>query len=365
MEDKRPGRFAGSKVSQIANIFQSMAPGKEDGVLLVGGARTPDSPKLSRKDDPFRELSKEPVTVTVVRTESHVARFNNARAMFEKLGEENQKVHLRSPGSITPKSLTDRRSRSSSANSSDGNSTSPSRNKQISSRSPSPSYQSNRNSLTNGHDGFNHLANNKIANRLDAPKQNYLSKEINKGKENECNLFEPCKAAVLKNCLENKKKIDLEKPEKPEKPERKINNLIEKQRNWPSHFSNRRSTSKISNENRNNVGETKTTIINSVVNRVSAVTKNNNNKIGSEPTYSVPASKLCSSPLSPNSHVPYPPISPSPSMMMMMMSSQEEKQEKEVQEKVCLSMGKSHISILSTFSLVHASIFYIRIHVAR
>jgi len=61
MEDKRGSRMAGSKVSQIANIFQGMGPGKEESSV-----------------------------VSVVRTESHVARFNNARALFEKLGEETR-----------------------------------------------------------------------------------------------------------------------------------------------------------------------------------------------------------------------------------------------------------------------------------
>lgn len=61
MDEKRSGRLSGPKVSQIANIFQSMAPGKE-----------------------------ETGVVSVVRTESHVARFNTARALFEKLGEETR-----------------------------------------------------------------------------------------------------------------------------------------------------------------------------------------------------------------------------------------------------------------------------------
>lgn len=63
MDEKRSGRMAGSKVSQIANIFQSMSPGKEEAGV-----------------------------VSVVRTESHVARFNTARALFEKLGEETREV---------------------------------------------------------------------------------------------------------------------------------------------------------------------------------------------------------------------------------------------------------------------------------
>lgn len=76
MEDKKGsggGRMVGSKVSQIANIFKAMTPVKGDGeVVLVSPG---ESPKTTTEGG-----------VTVVRTESHVARFNNARALFEKLG---------------------------------------------------------------------------------------------------------------------------------------------------------------------------------------------------------------------------------------------------------------------------------------
>lgn len=325
MEDKKPGRLVGSKVSQIANIFQSMAPGKEDNAHLVGGARTPDSPKLSRKEDPFRDVPKESMTVTVVRTESHLARFNNARAMFEKLGEENQKVvHLRSPGSIAPKSLTDRRSRSSSANSSDGNSTSPSRNKRIPSRSPSPSH---RNSLLNGHDGTNHIGNNKNSNKIEGTKQNSVGKD-NKVKENEwlIDTTNPVKKAFSDYPKIIEKPERQEKPEKPEKPERKINNLIEKQKNWPSHFSNRRSSPKGHCEQRNSFGEVK------------PMQNGKTAKAESETLNCFITPKLQSA-VSPTSHVPYN-VSPSPSMV----SSQEEKQEKEIQEKVSL-IGKFLIQL--------------------
>lgn len=81
MEEKKGssgGRMVGSKVSQIANIFQAMTPVKGTGVgdgdvLLVSPG---ESPKPQSEGG-----------VTVVRTESHVARFNNARALFEKLGK--------------------------------------------------------------------------------------------------------------------------------------------------------------------------------------------------------------------------------------------------------------------------------------
>lgn len=75
MEDKK----GGGRVSQIANIFscgggatRAMSPGRleGDGDTSVGGG------------------------VTVVRTESHLARFNNARALFEKLGSTGRFLHL-------------------------------------------------------------------------------------------------------------------------------------------------------------------------------------------------------------------------------------------------------------------------------
>lgn len=79
IEEKR--RMSGTKVSAIANIFQAkphVESFKTNKALVDGSKETPVTTKES------------PSQVTVVRTESHVARFNNARALFEKLGEENK-----------------------------------------------------------------------------------------------------------------------------------------------------------------------------------------------------------------------------------------------------------------------------------
>lgn len=81
VEEKK--RVGGTKVSAIANIFQSK-PQSENfnyrpNAILSDGFKEPPAP-----------LKESPTQVTVVRTESHVARFNNARALFEKLGEENK-----------------------------------------------------------------------------------------------------------------------------------------------------------------------------------------------------------------------------------------------------------------------------------
>jgi len=79
IEEKK--RVGGSKVSAIANIFQSkpQLDNLRTNNILSDGFKEPAVP-----------LKESPTQVTVVRTESHVARFNNARALFEKLGEENK-----------------------------------------------------------------------------------------------------------------------------------------------------------------------------------------------------------------------------------------------------------------------------------
>ncbi len=100
MEDRKPGgetgsgtRVIGSKVSQIANIFQNKgsAIGETD-LLHVPAHKVKRDASISPKHDQkemFRDskcLDAVPSQITVVRTESHVARFNSAKALFEKLG---------------------------------------------------------------------------------------------------------------------------------------------------------------------------------------------------------------------------------------------------------------------------------------
>lgn len=82
-EEKKSIRMVGPKVSQIANIFQRPTTTKvnKDPDLVVDKQTT--SPTLDRK---LPAKVESPNQVTVVRTESHLARFNNARALFEKLG---------------------------------------------------------------------------------------------------------------------------------------------------------------------------------------------------------------------------------------------------------------------------------------
>lgn len=147
----------GAKVSQIANIFQR---------------KTFDDDKES-KDNSGGNV--------VMRTESHAARFNNARALFEKLGEGRR-----------PTTFSIKHSTSKDDNLKD----------------PSPERQ-----------------------RTPSPKKKYVGISNGVGK-NDIGM------------IQNVSRIKAEKPEKPEKPERKFNSkeLIEKQKNWTSHFSKSRSS---------------------------------------------------------------------------------------------------------------------------
>ena len=83
-DDKK--RVGGTKVSAIANIFQS----KPQIESFINKPKTLLNDGLKDSSNSTREP---PLQITVVRTESHVARFNNARALFEKLGEENKLNH--------------------------------------------------------------------------------------------------------------------------------------------------------------------------------------------------------------------------------------------------------------------------------
>ncbi|RVE54095.1 hypothetical protein evm_001218 [Chilo suppressalis] len=159
-------RHSGTKVSKIANIFQGM-PSKEEEEM--------------RGSD-----------VTVVRTESHLARFNTARALFEKLGEENRGFRIEKSPSAAASFAGTRgvpppapaRSRSSSAGS-----VSPPR-RIITPTPVAPTINGDR-----------------LANGGQQPPK-------------------PAKPSVLP---------------KPEKPDRRLNKeLIEKQRNWTAHFNKTR-----------------------------------------------------------------------------------------------------------------------------
>lgn len=205
MEEKKQ---TSSKVSQIANIFQGMAPSRDcqgpevgNGVSAVAGTGA---------------------QVSVVRTESHLARFNNARALFEKLGEENRPLHRveKSPSGGGLAGLSGR-SRSSSAGSRAGKL----------SRSPSPPPKPD---LVPHHNHNSNVENDR---------------NINGNVDSNTTSFRTAKAdyRIIANANGTAKDVNrlgkpLILPKKPEKPERKFNSkeLIEKQRNWTSHFSKAR-----------------------------------------------------------------------------------------------------------------------------
>ncbi|XP_026827273.1 microtubule-associated protein futsch isoform X2 [Ooceraea biroi] len=217
IEEKK--RVGGSKVSAIANIFQAKPQldnlSHRTNNILSDGFKEPAVP-----------LKESPTQVTVVRTESHVARFNNARALFEKLGEEN-KTNRPTDRVTKPNNLHGLRSRSSSANSGSG-CTSPAR----SPRPRSPSPPGNREHLSTWSASVPALnAERHFENGHCAPERRSGAGagkvERTLGKEND-------------------------RPERPEKPERRPNSkeLIEKQRNWTSHFSKTRPSRYNSDPNR-------------------------------------------------------------------------------------------------------------------
>lgn len=218
MEEKKVPRVAGTKVSQIANIFQNKAPLRED---IITPLRT--KPKLS-DNTPSDKKDTETPSVTVMRTESHVARFNNARALFEKLGEENRSnrdkiIPLQSTKSAS--SILDLRSRSSSANSENRDTKS-----HQGSRSPSPKRKDNLNNFSNS-----------------VPVLNSGAPVVKSNGHNNVN------GSLIHHEKMTKTEEERTKPtimKKPEKPERKFNSreLIEKQRNWTSHFSKTRTSSR-------------------------------------------------------------------------------------------------------------------------
>ncbi|XP_012225104.1 uncharacterized protein Spn isoform X4 [Linepithema humile] len=217
IEEKK--RVGGSKVSAIANIFQSKPQldnlSHRTNNILSDGFKEPTVP-----------LKESPTQVTVVRTESHVARFNNARALFEKLGEENKSN--RPVERVTkPNNLHGLRSRSSSANSGSG-CTSPARSPRP--RSPSPpgsrEHLSTWSASVPALNAERHFENGHCAPER-RPSAGLSKSERTFGKEND-------------------------RPERPEKPERRPNSkeLIEKQRNWTSHFSKTRPSRYNSDPNR-------------------------------------------------------------------------------------------------------------------
>ncbi|XP_063363568.1 uncharacterized protein LOC134652327 [Cydia amplana] len=174
MEDCRKRHQTGTKVSKIAHLFQGMP---------------------SRDEEDMRGAE-----MTVVRTESHLSRFNTARALFEKLGEENRGFRIeKSPSAAA-----------SFAGTRGGAPSVPSRSRSSSAGSVSPP----RRTITPSPGAPPALNGDRLANGSSQPAP----------------PPKPAKPSVLP---------------KPEKPDRRFNKeLIEKQRNWTSHFSKPRPSSR-------------------------------------------------------------------------------------------------------------------------
>ncbi len=223
---------SGPKVSQIANLFQRKP------VEMDSNEPIKDCQQQQQQQQP----------TNVVRTESHSTRFNNARALFEKLGVENRVPR--------PAALSLKMTNSSSKEDNLGDS-SPDRDN-IRTPSPKRTKYPIGNSVTNG-----------------VPKR------------------DPSK-------IQNTSRFKLEKPEKPEKPERKFNSkeLIEKQKNWTSHFTKARTTRFNSDPNRCDIIRT-----------VPGTVLYSSNDITAEspPTPRIQASKSIDTPVRPKSP-PSPPV---------------------------------------------------------
>lgn len=183
---------SGPKVSQIANIFQ------RNPIEI-----SPERSHFHHHQPPVHHVhsQNQKTTVTVVRTESHSTRFNNARALFEKLGESNSLLSLK--------------------------------------MSRSGSREDN---LDSGGGGEYQLGMSPPKIRTPFPSG------INTKPQNGI-------ASKITNISRLKSRIETDGPaldNKPEKPERKFNSreLIEKQKKWQSHFTKTKPNRSHSDPNR-------------------------------------------------------------------------------------------------------------------
>ncbi|KRF77594.1 uncharacterized protein Spn isoform X9 [Drosophila virilis] len=219
------------KVSQIANIFQRKPIEIQPVEQLSAVAAAHAAAAAAAAAHP------------PVRTESHSARFNNARALFEKLGvESNSNVSTRLMRSGSREDNLYEGSDRSSSRSSDRSQSPPKR------RMPFPSGASltQSNNISALSQGCGDRLNNTkfIVDPLAAAK--YPQHNLSRLKLEELNqvaAVPPSNGSVsslFAGC------------DKPEKPERKFNSreLIEKQKKWTSHFTKTKTTRTHSDLNR-------------------------------------------------------------------------------------------------------------------
>ncbi|XP_020814366.1 uncharacterized protein LOC110188821 isoform X7 [Drosophila serrata] len=242
-----PAPAAVGKVSQIANIFQrkpiEIQPVEQLSAVAAAHAAAAAAAAAH---------------VQGARTESHSARFNNARALFEKLGvESNSNVSSRLLRSGSREdNLCDGSDRSSSR-SSDRSQSPPKR------RTPFPSgvslvHNNNNASVVPQNGGSapeQRLSNSKFIVEPAAPISQvvptsavkYPQHNLSRLKSEEVTVSPPVPASGSVSALFANSGAD-----KPEKPERKFNSreLIEKQKKWTSHFTKTKTTRTHSDLNR-------------------------------------------------------------------------------------------------------------------
>lgn len=199
----------GHKVAQIANRFQCSSSSSN---CSSGDDQTPKRQlKPTQPSDHISPVSPKDNSTPVVRTESHAARFNNARALFEKLGVESRLVSR-------PAAISNGKMSKETVNGCSGGGGGDA-------KASSPDTLSNG-GLRNGSTSTNGMSSQQTHNGSAAAAS--------------------AASAPVKSIFN----VSRPKPEKPEKPERKFNSreLIEKQKNWTSHFSKARSSPKYNSD---------------------------------------------------------------------------------------------------------------------
>ncbi|KAK7862484.1 hypothetical protein R5R35_005911 [Gryllus longicercus] len=366
MDDKKT-RYIGSKVSQIATIFQNAAPAKEAEVLNTPVVSKFKQTKGGNDGTAESRDSPSPVNpVLVVRTESHVARFNNARALFEKMAADKspagsggasqktasapQQLNLRSDLSPTHTSPIRRNAGPS-----------PPRERPLSDIiSPSSNtslFGISKSDILNGHKL--HMTNGPHTNGKSECLDEIPLHSISSPDSGFERQF-PESAKVVENChvngsgklereLHGLSKIDKESAgkddrgmqcdgslspdfKKPEKPERKFisRELIEKQKNWTSHFSKLRPARCSSEPNKT---EVKASLTASSTKPEVPPGKPVYCRSDNSPSANIPATRSASFTAGRSTWQELASTNPQKSPSCSLIISAEEKQEKELQEK--------------------------------
>ncbi|XP_017861550.1 PREDICTED: uncharacterized protein LOC108612941 isoform X11 [Drosophila arizonae] len=226
------------KVSQIANIFQRKPIEIQPVEQLSAVAAAHAAAAAAAAANPTSN----------VRTESHSARFNNARALFEKLGvESNTNVSSRLMRSNSREDNLYEGSDRSSSRSSDRSQSPPKR------RMPFPSGASLNQGNNISQNCVDRLNNSKFI--VDpTPVAKYPQHNLARLKSEELNsaAVTPPSSGSVSALFASSGGVGGAAGDKPEKPERKFNSreLIEKQKKWTSHFTKTKTTRTHSDLNR-------------------------------------------------------------------------------------------------------------------